>query len=113
VGDFNRHHLYWDDPNDTRLFTREVTSAAEKLIEVIADVGLDLALPSGIPMHRHNITKKWSRLDQVFISDHLENLLALCNMQPDHWGINTDHLPILMTLDINITTEELAEIPNF
>src|SRR5260221_799995 len=43
LGDFNRHHPYWDDPNDGRLFTREATSAAEKLIEAVADAGLELA----------------------------------------------------------------------
>ena len=57
VGDFNRHHPYWDDPHDIRLFTNEATEAAEKLIEAVADAGLDLALPSGIPTHRHNVTK--------------------------------------------------------
>ena len=70
VGDYNRHHPYWDDPRDDRLFTNEATDAAKKLIEAVADAGLDLALPSGIPTHRHNVTKLWSRLDQVFITDH-------------------------------------------
>ena len=113
VGDFNRHHPYWDDPNDVRLFTNEAMSAAEKLIEVVVDVGLDLALPSGIPTHRHNITKKWSRLDQVFISDHSENIVITCNTQTDQWGINTDHLPILTSLNLSIGTEETNEFPNF
>jgi len=62
LGDFNRHHPYWDDPNDTRLFTSEATRAAERLIKAVAEAGLDLALPSRIPTHRHNATKKWSRL---------------------------------------------------
>ena len=39
VGDFNRHHPYWDDPNDVRLFTNEAMSTAEKLIEVVAVIG--------------------------------------------------------------------------
>ena len=79
LGDFNRHHPYWDDPRDDRLFTNEATEAAEKLIEAITDAGLDLALPSGIPTHRHNISKLWSRLDQVFISDHSDNILVSCD----------------------------------
>src|SRR5579863_1068743 len=48
LGDFNRHHPAWDDPNDTRLFTNEVLLAAEKLIEAVVDTGLDLVLPVGI-----------------------------------------------------------------
>ena len=113
VGDFNRHHPYWDDPHDVRLFTNEATEAAEKLIEAVADAGLDLALPSGTPTHRHNVTKLWSRLDQVFISDHSDNILISCDMQPDQWGINTDHLPILTELDLDAAHMEIEDIPNF
>ena len=113
LGDFNRHHPYWDDPNDTRLFTSEATRAAEKLIEAVAEAGLDLALPSGIPTHRHNATKKWSRLDQVFISDHSENTIITCDTQTDQWGINTDHLPILTVMDLGAEIMEAHEIPNF
>ena len=66
------------------LFTNEATEAAEKLIEavaVLADAGLDLALPSGTPAHRHNVTKLWNRLDQVFLSDHSDNILISCDTQ--------------------------------
>ena len=113
LGDFNRHHPYWDDPHDDRLFTNEATEAAEKLIEAIANAGLDLALPSGIPTHRHNVSKLWSRLDQVFISDHSDNILVSCDTQPDHWGLNTDHLPILTVLDLEAEITENKEISNF
>ena len=113
MGDFNRHHPYWDDPRDTRLFTGDSAEAAEKLIEALADTGLELALPSGIPTHKHNVTKRWSRLDQVFVSDHSENIVTSCDTQPDHWGINTDHLPILTVLNLKADIVEDAEIPNF
>jgi hypothetical protein len=113
VGDFNRHHLYWDDSRDARLFTSGAIEAAEKLIEALADVSLELTLPSGTPTHKHNVTKHWSRLDQVFISDHSKNILTPCNTQPDHWGINTDHLPILTELNLKADVVEDAEIPNY
>jgi len=113
VGDFNRHHPYWDDPSDIRLFTKDVLEAAEKLIEVVADTGLDLALPSSIPTHKHNVMKLWSRLDQVFISDHSENLLISCNTQPDQRGINTDHLPIIMELGLAADIIQEEDINNF
>ena len=57
VRDFNRHHPYWDNPSDIRLFTNDATEAAEKLIEAVADAGLEIALPRGILTHKHNITK--------------------------------------------------------
>ena len=113
VGDFNRHHPYWDDPRDTRLFTGDAAEAAEKLIEALADIGLELALPSGIPTHKHNVTKCWSRLDQVFVSDHSESILLSCDTLPDHRGINTDHLPILTELNLKADIMEDAEILNY
>jgi hypothetical protein len=81
AGDFNRHHPHWDDPNNTRLFTTEALNAAEVLIETAASLGLELALPSGIPTHYHNVTKKWSRLDQVFISEHSTDLIEVCDTE--------------------------------
>ena len=58
LGDFNRHHPYWDNPEDSRLFTNKATKAAEKLIEAVADAGLELALLSRIPTHEHSATKR-------------------------------------------------------
>jgi hypothetical protein len=57
LGNFNRHHPYWDNPEDTRLFTNEATNVAEKLIEAVADAGLELVLLSGILTHEHSTTK--------------------------------------------------------
>ena len=113
VGDFNRHHPYWDNLADNRLFTNDAIEAAEKLIEAIADTGLKITLPRGTPTHKHNVTKLWSQLDQVFLSDHSESILISCDMQPDHWGINTDHLPIVTVLDLKVYHAEDKEIPNF
>jgi exonuclease III len=113
LGDFNHHHLLWDDPNDAHLFTSKATKSAEELIELIADIGLDLALPPGIPMHRHNVTKKWSRLDQVFLMNHSLKLLISCDMQTDQQGINTDHLPILTELSLPMTYATEESFTNF
>jgi len=33
--------------------------------------------------------------------------------QPDQWGINTDHLPILTDMNLCMDMEEADEIPNF
>jgi len=113
VGDFNRHHPLWDSPEDMRLFTNEAMDAAEKLIEAIMDTGLELVLPSGIPTHKHNVTKRWSRLDQVFLSTHSKEVLTTCNMLPEQRGINTDHLPILTELRLEVAVTEAKAIPNF
>jgi len=113
VGDFNRHHPFWDDPNDTRLFTGEALDNAEYLIEAVAGAGLELALPGGTPTHIHNVTKKWTRLDQVFLSDHSSDLLIACDTQPDLRGINTDHLPIITELNLGAAQAEEITLQNF
>ena len=113
LGDFNRHHPLWDDPNNDRLFTTEAVHAAEELIEVIADIGLELALPSGIPTHQHNATKSWTRLDQVFISEHSDHMLISCDTRTDLRGVLTDHLPILTILDLEIEPADDTPFTNF
>ena len=113
LGDFNRHHPLWDDPNDDRLFTNEAMKEAEDLIEALADTGMELALPGGTPTHQHNVTKKWSRLDQVFISDHSEQILTSCDTRADLQGIMTDHLPIITELDLNIGPATENPITNY
>jgi len=113
VGDFNRHHPHWDDPNDTRLFTNEALKAADVLIGIVASLGLDLALPSGLPTHLHNVTKKWTRLDQVFLSDHSLDLLISCDTETRFRSTKTDHLPIITKLNLTIPTSPPASFRNF
>ena len=88
-------------------------AAAGKLIEAVVDAGLELALPCGIPTHEHSVTKRWSRLDQVFISDHSGTILILCDTQTDMRGINTDHLPIRTELNLIAPPVEINQLPNF
>jgi hypothetical protein len=46
-GDFNRHHPLWDREEDDRLFTPEALKDANILIEMVANEGLEMALPKG------------------------------------------------------------------
>ena len=113
LGDFNRHHPHWDKTSDIRLFTTEALRKADKLIRAVATAGLDLALPPGMPTHKHNVTKKWTRLDQVFISEHTMDSLITCNALRESPGIRTDHIPILTTLNLNIEHAPTKIVKNF
>ena len=113
LGDFNRHHLHWDNLADTRLFTRSAIDNAELLISAVAGLGLDLALPPGIPTHLHSISKKWTRLDQVFISEDYMEAIITCDALVNTPGINTSHLPIFTTLDLSIARAPSAPPRNF
>ena len=113
VGDFNRHHPHWDNPSDTRLFTTEAMKAATILIEAVASLGLELTLPSGIPTHLHNVTKKWTKLDQVFISDHSIDIIETCDTETRYRGVKTDHLPVVTKLNLEISIMQPSDIHNF
>lgn len=113
VGDFNRHHPHWDNPADTRLFTTDALDRAEKLIRVIANAGLDLALPPHIATHLHSVTKRWTRLDHVLLSDHSFDAIVSCDVLNDTPGINTDHLPILTNLDFALAKAPDKWIANY
>jgi hypothetical protein len=56
------------------------------------------------------VTKRWTRLDQVFISEEHLDAVITCEALSETPGINTDHLPILTTLDLNLT-RALANSP--
>ena len=86
---------------------------AEKLIDAVTDVGLDLALPSRLPTHKHSITKWWTRLDQVFLSTHSVKTLIFCDTLPEERGVNTDHLPVLTELRLEVTITIAEPILNF
>jgi ribonuclease HI len=113
LGDFNRHHPHWDNPEDTRLFTREAVNAAEVLIGAVAEAGLEMILPSGTPTHLHNVSKRWSRLDNVFLSDHSLDALLSCDTIPDQRGVCTDHLPVLTKIDLAVANMPPKSMPNF
>jgi len=113
LGDFNRHHPYWDDLRDSRLFTNTAIVAAESLIEAVADAGLDMALPGGIPTHCHSVTKHWSRLDHIFITEASTSAVIACNVLTNHRGINTNHVPILTELNLGIAISKVKPTPNF
>ena len=113
VGDFNRHHPYWDTPANNALFTREATNQAEILIQSLAEIGLEMALEAGVPTHEHYVTKRWSRLDHVFSTEHTIETITSCEVLTDEQGINTDHFPIVTEVDLEIATVRKAEVRNF
>ena len=47
AGNFNTHHPIWDEELDDRLFMPRVLEEAGKLIELLADLNLKMALLKG------------------------------------------------------------------
>lgn len=95
------------------MFTPEALNAAEVLIKAVATLGLELALPSSLPTHLHNVTKKWTRLDQVFISEHSTDMIEVCETETQFCSTRTDHLLVVTKLNLAIPITEPADIRNY
>ncbi|EUC54465.1 endonuclease/exonuclease/phosphatase, partial [Rhizoctonia solani AG-3 Rhs1AP] len=108
LGDFNRHHPNWDDPSNEDLLTDQYIEAADPLIQLLGDHDLRMILPERIPTHEHFVSKRYSRLDNVFASDTISGLVIECNVHPDRQPIKTDHFPIITKF--NLTCEKAPPI---
>jgi hypothetical protein len=92
---------------------KDAITKVEKLISVVVDAGLDLALPLKIPMHKHNVTKRWTRLDHVFLLEHSFDALISCEALAETHSPNTNHLLIVTKLDLILAKALSKRIANF
>ncbi|KAF8703185.1 Reverse transcriptase (RNA-dependent DNA polymerase), partial [Rhizoctonia solani] len=102
LGDFNHHHPAWDDPRNKHLLTNKYVEAAKPLVQLVEERLLKMALPKFTPTHKHLVSKKLSRLDNVFVSDSLYNHLIECKAYPDRQPVSTNHFPIVTKLDLTL-----------
>lgn len=100
IGDFNRHDPMWEDPAHQHLFTRRHLNDADILISLLADYGMDLVLPPGLPTLEHMRTKARHRVDQVFCSSEITSAVMRCDVLPDRPPC-TDHFPVITILDLD------------
>lgn len=112
-GDFNRHHPMWDDLSNAQLFTTAALDAANHLIQVTAEYGLQMALPPKIPTLRQMATGRWTRPDNVFCSEHLVDKIRECNTSPMERPAGTDHVPISTVIDMPRSKSQDSPRRNF
>jgi hypothetical protein len=111
AGDFNRHHPLWDQDEDTHLFTTQMQRAAERLINMVADYDMEMLLPKGIPTLEHMVTKRYSRLDNVFASPGIQDMVIRCNTEPTLRPPPTNHFPV--TTILALPQEKADAWPNY
>ena len=70
LGDFNRHHPVWEDKRNSHLLTTCYLEHVQALINLLADYSLFMLLPKDYPTLQASNTKNWTRVDNVFCSDH-------------------------------------------
>ena len=98
AGDFNQHHPIWDDNQNTHLFTAQAARMAENLIKLIVTYDLIMPLSKGIPMLKHMVTKRYSKLDNIFCIEGLKDLIVTCKVNPTIQPTSIDHFPIITKL---------------
>lgn len=101
AGGFNHHDPMWEDPQYKQLFTRRHLDDAEVLISMLADYGMEMALPPGIPTLEHMVSKELHHVDQVFVSAELSDYIIKCDTLK-HRPPRSDHYPIVTTIDLDI-----------
>lgn len=111
AGDFNRHHSLWEDECNAHLTSSE--AAIHPLLEIIDTFDLCMALPPRIPTLQALSTGNWTCPDNVWCTNHTTDLFAECDTNPGLRGPNTDHLPILSSLDVPLPRNPPRTYPNF
>jgi ribonuclease HI len=109
-GDFNRHHPLWDRDEDERLFTPQALRDASLLIEIMANEGMEMALPKGEVTLKHMVTNLYSRPDNVWCSSDLIHRVVRCEVDAYIQPPCTDHLPIVTILEI--PQDRIAPVPS-
>jgi hypothetical protein len=99
MGDFNRHHPLWEDIRNRHLYNY---AASQPLIDMLADYGLIQILPKNIPTLQSTSTDNWTRPDNVFGTEQLLEAVVTCDTDPSLRGPYTDHIPIHLTLNLEV-----------
>jgi hypothetical protein len=110
LGDFNRHHPFWEEEQNSQLFSRRALGLARPLLNIISTFGLLLTLPKGVPTLEQASTKNWTWPDNVFVSLPLLGAVIRCDVDPGHRPPKADHPPILTTLDLETHTAPKTEL---
>src|SRR5271155_3313845 len=111
LGDFNRHNPWWEDLNNSRLFTNKNLDEAQILIDILSDYNMDLALPQYIPTI-FNSRGGNTRPDNIFISEDISNWITKCEVLIDR-PPRADHFPIVTHLDLPLPKPDKDKPWNF
>ena len=97
--DFNRHHPLWEEDTNHRLFNGE--EMINPLLDLLSEHDMVLSLPQGIPTYEM-ANGNWTRPDNVWRSNNPIDLIVSCNFKPSLCSPCTDHLPIIINLNLTL-----------
>jgi hypothetical protein len=103
----------WDEEWNQHRFTASATREAEELISLIADYDMIMTLPKHFSTLQSMFTKNWTRVNKVFCMDNISEMVITCDMRLSMRRPGTDHMPILMVLDIEVVHKPMALFCNY
>jgi len=112
-GDLNRHHPLWDKAQNAHLFTKENLELMQPLLNMLGRHNMKMALLAYTPtLWAHN-TGNHTRVDNVFCSMNLLNVIVKCDTDNELCPVKMDHYPIITWIDICTPRTKIAPKHNF
>ena len=111
LGDFNRHHPTWEGNANGHLTSPD--RLLNPLLELIINMPLEMVLPKGIPTLEARHGGRWTRPDNIWRNANTVSTTLACEVQSNLHPANTDHLPIITTLDLSYYPTRSSTCFNF
>ena len=99
LGDFNRHHSLWEEPANAHLTSPD--RLLNPLLDSIINMRLEMVLPRGVPTLEARHGGRWTRPDNIWRNADSASTILSCEVRDKLRPSNTDHLPIITTLDLS------------
>ena len=100
LGDFNRHHPTWEPANNAHLTSPD--RLLNPLLDLIINMRLEMALPRYLETLEARNGGRWTRPDNVWRNTDSASSVVTCDIWDGARPTNTDHLPIITTLDLTV-----------
>jgi len=71
-----------------------------------------MTLPKDIPTLQLSSSSNWTRPDNVFCTDHSEEVVVSCTMDPGQRGPKTNHILVRTELDLEVPIAPETNIQN-
>jgi hypothetical protein len=98
LGDFNRHHPTWEGNMNEHLTSPN--RLLNPLLKLIINMQLEMVLHKGIPTLEARHRGRWTRPDNIWRNADIPSTILSCEVKSHLRPANTDHLPIVTTLDL-------------
>ena len=98
LGDFNRHHSIWEPSKNDHL--KSPDQLLNPLLELIVNMRLEMTLPHNTPTLEACNTGNWTCPNNVWRCVDTPSSFITCDIVPSLHPVNTDHLPIVSSIDL-------------